>query len=276
MRPMIPDDNERRPCQNPAMIFSWLRRRRRRKLLALPFPDEWRPWLEELPFYQGLDDEERSGLHDITRVLVAEKTWEGCGGLTITEEMKVVIAAQAALLLLNIEHDFYRRAQSILVYPSAYDTGRPEMNEGGIFGDEGANEGEAWYGGPVILNWNAVKYGVDDQKDAQNLVLHEFAHKLDMMDGYVDGTPPLAHREDYPEWTRVMTEEYDALRGKARKRKRSVLNPYGATNEAEFFAVATESFFEKPLQMEKRHAELYGLLKAYYRQDPAGRLRRRP
>ncbi len=262
-------------CENHSMIFSFFRRRRRRALLALPFPEEWVPWLLELPFYQGLDDGERERLHGILRVIIAEKEWEGCAGFEITDEVKVVIAAQAALLVLSIEHDYFRRVKTILVYPSAYDTGRPR-GQGGIIVEEGAGThlGEAWYRGPVILSWDSVRYGAEDPRDAHNLVLHEFAHKLDMMDGTIDGTPPLTDKKAYREWARVMTEEYETLRGKAKKGKRSVLDRYGATNEAEFFAVAVETFFEKPLQMEKRHLELYELLREYFKQDPAQRLRR--
>jgi len=255
------------------MIFSWLRRRRRAKLLAEPFPDSWLPWLEELPFYAGLDAEERSRLSDILRVIVAEKTWEGCGGLDLTDEMRVVIASQAALLLLSIEHEYYRRVHTILVYPSAYSTGRAGGRDG-IVGQGSVNAGEAWYRGPVILSWDAALHGAVDPKDGRNLVYHEFAHKLDMMDGFVNGTPPLARREDYRVWSRIMTTEYRALTEAARKGRKTVLDRYGATNEAEFFAVATEAFFEKPVQMDRRHADLYDLLRTYYRQDPLERLRR--
>lgn len=256
------------------MIFSWFRKRRRRKLLAEPFPEEWLPWLEGMPFYQGLEPEEREGLHDILRVIIAEKSWEGCGGLEITEEMQVVISAQAALLILHVDHDYFRRVKSILVYPTAYRPNRPGWNDGGILGEGSANAGEAWYRGPVILSWDAAEYGPIDPKDGRNLVLHEFAHKLDMMDGYIDGTPPLHRREDYAVWTRIMTAEYEALKKSSRKGRKSVLDRYGATNEAEFFAVGTETFFEKSLQMERRHPELYDLFRTYYRQDPVERLRK--
>lgn len=262
-------------CENPRMIFSFFRRRRRKALLATPFPEEWVPWLLELPFYQGLDPSERGRLHDILRVIIAEKEWEGCAGFEITDEVQVVIAAQAALLLIGIEHDFFHRVKSILVYPTAYETGRSGSEDGMIVDEDGGtNLGEAWYRGPVVLSWDSVRYGAEDPKDAHNLVLHEFAHKLDMMDGYVDGTPPLTDKKAYREWARVMTEEYEALKGKTKKGKRSVLDRYGATNEAEFFAVAVETFFEKPLQMVKRHGELYKLLRDYFHQDPAERLRR--
>ena len=241
------------------MIFSWLKRRRRAKLLATPFPDEWRPWLEALPFYAGLDEDERERLHPILRVIVAEKNWEGLGGLDLTDEMRVVIAAQAALLLLSIEHEYYRRVKSILVYPSAYSTGRAHGGSG-IVGDDSVNAGEAWYRGPVVLSWDAAHHGAIDPKDGRNLVFHEFAHKLDMLDGFVNGTPPLHRREDYRVWARIMTEEYRALTEAARKGRKTVLDRYGATNEGEFFAVATEAFFEKPVQMKRRHEGLYDLL----------------
>ncbi len=206
------------------------------------------------------------------RVIVAEKNWEGCGGLEITDEIKVVIAAQAALLLIGIEHDHHRRARTILVYPSTYKVPRREGE--GIGGDSSHVAGQAWYRGPIILSWDAVEHGAWDPKDGHNLVFHEFAHKLDMLDGYVNGTPELHEREDYRIWAKIMTEEYRALRDGSGKSRAQVLDRYGATNEAEFFAVATESFFEKSLQMEKRHPDLYALLRDYYRQDPAERLRR--
>ena len=252
--------------------FSWFRRRRRRKLVASPFPVQWAGWLERLPFYAGLTADERGRLHAILRVILAEKRWEGCAGLELTDEMKVVISAQAALLLLEIEHDHYARVRSILVYPTAYGQGAPRRHQDGIVGEGGRSAGEAWYRGPVVLSWDSALQGAVDPKDGHNLVWHEFAHKLDMMDGYVDGTPRLHRREDYKLWTRIMTAEFENL--KDRGGRRSVLDRYGATNEAEFFAVATEAFFEKSLQMEKKHPELYDLLRSYYRQDPAERLRK--
>ena len=243
-------------------MFGWLKRRRRKKLLAKPFPEELRRHLEPLHFDGQLGQDERAKLHDITTVLLAEKHWEGCGGLELTSEIQVVIASQAALLILEIEHDYYRRLNEILVYPAAY-----KSHEGG------GRFGEAWYCGPIVLIWQQARDGAAIAGDGQNVVFHEFAHKLDMLDGMVDGTPPLASREDYPRWTRVMTEAFEELKKLARKRRRSVLDHYGATNEAEFFAVATETFFEKPLPLSRKLPELYELLRDYYRQDPLARSR---
>ena len=253
------------------MIFGWLRRRRRTKLLATPFPSAWREALAALPFYRGLDEDERRRLEAILRVIVAEKHWEGFGDLDLDDEKKVVIAAQAALLILEIEHDYYRRVKSILVYPTAFESPFPRHEGGGIVSEGQRHAGEAWYRGPVVLTWDGVRQGAADPKDGHNVVYHEFAHKLDMLDGYVDGTPPLHRRDAYAIWRRVMTEEFTRLQDAARRGKRSLLDRYGATNEGEFFAVATETFFEKSRPMARKHPELYALLKDYYRQDPATR-----
>ncbi len=244
-------------------MFGWFKRRRRRKLLAQPFPEGHRLVLQPLHFYKSLGPDQQVKLHDITTILLAEKSWEGCGGLELTLEIQVVIAAQAALLILEIEHDYYRRLSEVLIYPAAY-----QSHEGdGRFG-------EAWYGGPVVLSWQQARDGADNPEDGHNVVFHEFAHKLDMLDGMVDGTPPLSSRSDYPRWTRVMTEAFEELKELARKGRRSVMDRYGATNEAEFFAVATETFFEKPSPLSRKLPELYDLLRDYYRQDPLARLQR--
>lgn len=256
------------------MIFSWLRRRRRKKLLAQPFPGGWPPILRRYPFYQRLDEDERARLHDILRVLVAEKRWEGCYGLELTDEIRVTIAALAALLLLEIEHEYFRRVTSILVYPTSYPSVFAHRDAAGVVSENAPMYGEAWYRGPVLLAWDEVLQGALNPGDGSNLVLHEFAHRLDMLDGYVDGTPPLGASALYEDWARVMTAEFEALKEQARKGRRSVLDPYGARNEAEFFAVAVEAFFEKPRQVQRRHPELYGLLRAYFRQDPLARLDR--
>ena len=255
------------------MIFGWLRTRRRKKLQAQPFPPAWVDWLRPLPFYELLDEDERTRLHAILRVLVAEKTWTGSPEFPVTEEMKVIISAQAALLILEIDHAYFARADEIIVRPSVYEASY-HRRDGGVISEGQHNLGEAWYRGPVILAWDGVRQGAADPKDGHNLVLHEFAHKLDMLDGYVDGTPPLHLRATYKTWTKVMSAEFEALKDAARRGRKSVLDAYGATNEAEFFAVATETFFEKPRQLQAKHEALYDLLRDYYRQDPIERLRR--
>lgn len=255
------------------MVFSWLlrplRHAARRALLEQPFPAEWEPHLQRLPFFHRLDERGQQRIRDDLRVLVDEKNWEGCGGLEMTDEIRVTIAAQASLLLLNIEHDYYRDAESILVYPSAYKTS-PSRDAAGVVREGQANLGEAWRRGPVVLSWDATLHGALDPKDGHNLVLHEFAHKLDMLDGAADGTPPLDDNDQVAQWVKTMTREYAALRKDAEDGRASVLDTYGATNPAEFFAVATECFFEKSRQLKQRHPRLYECLQDYYQQDPAG------
>src|SRR5262245_30490963 len=187
----------------------------------------------------------------------------------MTDEIKVTIAAHAALLLLGISHDYFARVMSILVYPSGFRSPEGWMREGGIVDLTTGALGQAWYDGPVILAWDSVLNGARDPKDGQNVVLHEFAHQLDYLDGMADGTPPLRHREDYKRWQEVMTREFERLKRESEHGHPKVLDSYGATNHAEFFAVATEAFFEKPRQMSTRHPELYAVLSEYYGQDPA-------
>lgn len=256
------------------MLFDWLlrpiRHARRASLLAEPFPGEWLPTVERLPFYRSLDERGQQRIRDDLRVLVAEKNWEGCGGLELTDEIRVSIAAQASLLLLNIEHEYYRHVTSILVYPAAYKT-MPSQGADGLVREGQANLGEAWKRGPVILSWDDARHGALDPKDGHNLVFHEFAHKLDMLDGSADGTPPIADKELFQRWVATMTAEFTALRNAAERGRATVLDTYGATNAAEFFAVSTECFFEKSRQLQKKHPALYDVLRDYYHQDPASR-----
>lgn len=255
------------------MVFGWLFRPRRqearRELLNEPFPTAWLPFVDKLPFYRALDERGQERIRDDLRVLVAEKDWEGCGGLEMTDEIRVTIAAQASLLLLNIEHEYFRHVRSILVYPSAYFTA-PHQDADGVIHMGQANLGEAWQRGPVVLSWDATVHGAVDPKDGHNLVLHEFAHKLDMLDGLADGTPPLDDKDQLAEWVRVMSREYKQLQDAAERGRATVMDTYGATNPAEFFAVATECFFEKARKLKQRHPSLYACLQDYYQQDPAG------
>lgn len=256
------------------MLFDWLfrpsRQEARKELIAQPFPDAWLPFLQRMPFYRALDERGQQRIRDDLRVLIAEKDWEGCGGLQISDEIQVVIAAQASLLLLNIEHEYYKHVESILVYPSAYKTA-PSRDATGIVREGQANLGEAWRRGPIVLSWDATMHGAHDPKDGHNLVLHEFAHKLDMLDGLADGTPPLENSDQLGKWVKVMSKEFQTLRDAAQKGRATVMDTYGATNPAEFFAVATECFFEKSRKLKQRHPSIYSCLKDYYHQDPAVR-----
>lgn len=260
------------------MVMAFFRDRRRSTYLEEPLaPLQERVLRSHLAVYSRLSDAERTRLVQLARVIIAEKAWEGCNGLELTEDMKLIIAAQAALLLLGLDVDprrdaVYPNVKTILVYPSGFIAQTPRMEGAGVVTEGSANLGEAWYSGPVIVSWrDAVMGGADDQ-DGRNLVLHEFAHKLDMLDGVVDGTPPLPARGDYARWTRVMTLHFNDLRRSAQLRIPHVLNYYGATNAAEFFAVSTEAFFERSAPLKQYLPELYHVLAEYYGQDPAERV----
>ena len=257
-------------------MFNWLRDNRRDEIRKRQFPPEWEDFLHaNVPHYTLLDDTERTELHASMQVFLEEKLWEGCGGLELTDEIRVTISAQACLLQLGLPHDYYRNVESILVYPSTVvpPEPRPGVFEsvGGPVADSVPVLGQAFIQGPVILVWDAVLHGARHPEQGHNVVYHEFAHKLDMLDGAADGTPPLADPDQLAEWVAVCSREFLRLRGLADKGHKTFLDVYGATNEAEFFAVATEEFFDRPLILLGHSPDLYHVLGAYYRQDPAGR-----
>lgn len=220
-----------------------------------------------MPFYLRLDRREQAVLRRDLRVLIAEKNWEGCGGLELNDTIRVTIAAHAARLLLNLRHDYYSRTTSILVYPSTFVI--PTRLDGTIVSESVPLAGEAWHRGPVVLAWDAVVRGNARSEEGGNTVLHEFAHKLDMLDGFANGAPPLRSRKQYRAWHRVMAEHFQQLTDDAALGLPTVLDEYGTTNPAEFFAVSTECFFERPIPLKERHPELYRVLAEYYGQDPA-------
>lgn len=260
------------------MLFCLLKRRRRRRLAAKPMPDAWRRILERhVAHYAYLDDAEREQLERDVRIFVAEKYWEGCRGMTITDEVKVAVAGQACLLLLGMTHDYYANVRTILIYPRAYMITDYDYGAGGVVHEQDTQVlGQAHHGGPIILSWFDVKRGGQRGADGTNLVYHEFAHKLDFEDEVGDGTPRLRDRRAHARWVAVMTEAYEDLRDRLAAGRRTWIDPYAATNPAEFFAVATEVFFEKPVTMRQREPALYDALCAFYGQNPARRVERGP
>ena len=256
------------------MGFSWWRRRRRARIVAEPFPGEWEKVIREnVSQFADLAEAEQARLRRWVQVFVAEKYWEGCRGLEMTDEVKVTIAAQAGRLVLGMENEYFERVMTVLVYPSDYYAEERRPGPAGTV-IEGPDHrlGEAWHQGPVILSWPSVLAGGRRRNRGQNVVLHEFAHVLDMMDHAIDGVPPLDSAEQYRTWEQVMRAEYEKLVRRAEQGRPTLLDHYGAVDEAEFFAVATECFFERPLEMAERHPQLYQVLRGFYRQDPAGRL----
>ena len=255
------------------MLFSWWKSRRRRRVMDAPFPAEWLAILErDFAHYALLSADEKARLLHIVQVLLDEKTFTGCGGLEMTDEIRVAIAAQAALLILCLPHDYYENVDSILVYPQSYVLPRTRPTGVGLFTEEKlAVQGSAHHGGPVVLSWDSARGGGRNARDGRNVVYHEFAHKLDMLDGLTDGTPELDDRTEFRAWVKVMTEEYARLCEDAKKGRKTLLDKYGALNVGEFFAVATEVFFEKPTQLKARHPNLYQVLRDFYEQDLAAR-----
>lgn len=260
-------------------MFHWLRDRNREELRNRPFPPEWEAFVRtNVAHYCVLNDAERAELRAMIQVFLAEKDWEGCGGLDLTDEIRITIAAQACLLLLGLPHNYYRNVESILIYPSTVVI--PEHQPGVFERVDRPVEadvpilGQAFAQGPVILVWDAVKHGARYPEQGHNVVYHEFAHKLDMLDGSADGTPPLVDRAQLAAWVEVCSREFLRLRGLAEKGHKTFLDAYAAKNEAEFFAVATEEFFDRPLDLQKNSPDLYRVLGDYYRQEPAERVHR--
>jgi hypothetical protein len=251
--------------------MGWLKQRHRAQILAQPFPAEWRSILaRNVPAMARLDAAEGKALEEHVQIFVAEKHFEGCGGLVLTDEMRVTIAGQACVLLLHLdgETDVFPTVESVLVYPSAYlapSVPRP----GGIVVDAVPREGESWQQGTVVVAWDEVRRAAHDPR--HSLVLHEFAHALDQEDGTADGAPRLPARAMYGPWAHVLGAEYDALTLAIQAGHRTSIDPYGATNPAEFFAVVTEAFFGRPDELRREHPALYEQLRSFYRQDPASR-----
>lgn len=253
-------------------MFPWSRERRRREMLAEEFPADWREILRRnVEFYAQLSPVEQGTLEDNLRVLVAEKSWEGHGGLALTDEIRVTIAAQAALLTLARERPDYPKVESILVYPTAYVIPSREMRGHIVTERRTPVEGEAAILGTVVLSWEDALAGGRRRGDGHNVVFHEFAHQLDMQDGAADGVPYLDTQEQIANWSAVFMGEFQALTSAVANGEGTFLDPYGATNAAEFFAVATESFFERAGAMASFHPKLYEALRGFYRQDPAAR-----
>lgn len=253
-------------------MLHWFRDRRRRALLAERFPTDWRDILtRNVPYYAWLPAEKQNRLRDDLRIFIAEREWVGCGGLEITDEIRVTIAAQACMLLLGIPPTYqYERIKSILVYPGPYRKPAPQWGYTGLIPySEQIVLGEAWHRSPIVLAWQSVLEGAADPHDGNNVVFHEFAHHLDGLDGDMDGTPPLETRAQYADWDAVVSNEFNRLVRADREDAPSFLSYYGATNRAEFFAVASESFFERGAQMRHDLPELYRVLRDFYRQETA-------
>lgn len=237
---------------------------------TVEFKDEWIVYLvDHLPLYSRLPDELRVEVHEKIARFVTTTYFEGCGGLELTNEMVLTVAGQACLLIVNHPGDPYPNLKSVLLYPSAFSSVQKRVNESGVETREVVHRlGESWSNGTVVLAWDSVARGARNIFDGRNVAFHEFAHQLDQENANSDGVPYLADPQAYHTWGEVLGKGYEKLVDKAERGKKSIFDHYGATNIAEFFAVATETFFEKPRQMNKKHPVLYRELKDYYQLDP--------
>jgi MtfA peptidase len=245
-----------------------------RRRPAAGLPDNWIEIIErQVAHWALLDGDEREELRELMEAILEEKRWEAAQGFALTDEIRTVVAAQAALLILGLDFDWYRAVQAIVIHPSDVVSYEPQPGPAGTM-EEGPFSllglADHRYG-PVLISWDAAKANARHPAWGRDVVLHEFAHKLDMLDDVVDGTPPLHHPEDGPRWHEICTREFDLLQDG----EGWPLRDYGATDPGEFFAVATEAFFNLPLQLQEAKPDLYAVLRDFYRQDPAERIRRR-
>lgn len=252
------------------VLALWIPRLRLKKAIDAPFPEEWVAVLEEnIQVYRQLPMPLRLQLRKLIKQFLHQKHFTGAGGLEMTDEIRVTIAAEACMLILNRNSRVYPGLRYIIVYPTTFIVERGNANPAGVV-DLGRRTllGESWQAGKVILAWDSVKHGASNFLDGQNVVLHEFAHQLDSETGDANGAPLLGGAASYSIWAKVLSGEFEKLQTDNRRGKKSHMDHYGATNPAEFFAVATETFFEKPRQMARDHAELFETLRSYYRIDP--------
>jgi MtfA peptidase len=248
-----------------------IRTLRRNRAVSRPFAAAWDEALaRNAPFDLHLPEDDRIELRRRIKVFLEEKRFEAVGGLEMTDEIRVTVAAQACLLLLHRDEDDYPALATILVYPTAYRARTREHGEFGMVTEvDQVRLGEAWNAETVILSWDDVQHGAADDSDGHNVVLHEFAHQLDMEDRSANGAPALAHYSMYAAWARVLGHEFEKLQEAVDRHESTLMDAYGTQSPAEFFAVATETFFERPIKLREEHPELYEQLREFYRQDPA-------
>lgn len=253
------------------MLLGWLKHRRRERLREAPVPPVWHEVIgKNVKFFRRLSAADQRELLGHMQVFLAEKRFEGCAGFSITDEVRVTIGSQACLLLLHRQSDYFPRLLTILVYPSVY-VAHEEHPVSAHVWEEGLTSRAGETGsslGSMVLAWDAVKAGAADASDGRNVVFHEFAHQLDYEDYVTDGAPALRTREQEVAWAAVMRVEFASLRAADDTGIPTLLDGYGATNPAEFFAVATEAFFERPKAMRLRHPKMYAEMRRFFQQDP--------
>jgi Mlc titration factor MtfA (ptsG expression regulator) len=252
-------------------MFEVFRRWRRRRIISRHALDAvlWRKTLARLEFLRGLSDSERSRLRETTILFLHQKSIHGAGGLALDAGMKLLIAVQACILILNLDIDYYRGWVEIIVYPDEFvPTLEYTDADGVVHTDREARAGEAWLQGPLILSWADVG---TSEGDGVNVVIHEFAHKLDMLNGDANGYPPLHRGMSRESWTHAFTSGYADFCRRVDADEDLAIDPYAAESPAEFFAVMSEAFFEIPRAVKSLYPAVYDQLRQFYRQDPAAR-----
>lgn len=250
----------------PPTLAAW----RRRRVRAQPFPPAWREIVRRrMPAYARLPADVQLQLKKHAQVLLAEKPFIGCAGLQLTDEMRVLVAMQASLLLLNGRGGYFPNLRQVLIYPGAFVVDRAAADAAGLVRDERrVLAGESWQQGQVLLSWQDVLAGAADPGDGRNVVIHEFAHQLDQETGPANGAPWLGARQRQARWAAVLGGEFEALRQRLARGEEGLIDAYAATDAAEFFAAVSELFFERPAALAASHPALYGELSRYYRAQP--------
>lgn len=243
---------------------------RRKKIQQQPFPSAWRQILKQrMPYFRALPADLQLQLKKLIQVFVAEKQFVGCAGLTVTDEMKVTIAAQACLLLLNKPAHYYPKLKQILIYPAAFVVPTQQSDGAGVVSETAqVRLGESWQSGQIVLSWVDTLKSAAICNDGHNLVIHEFAHQLDQLKGQATGAPLLNSTEAYQQWAKVLSHEFEQLQQQLVLGLPTLFDPYAATNPAEFFAVISEVFFEQPDLFAAQHGALYQQLRSFYALDP--------
>jgi len=258
-----------------ALVVTWLRapawaERRRARWRGRPFPHAWRRLLRRhVPGLQTLPPPLQQRLRQHVQVFLAEVPIIGCRGVVVTDAMRLTIAALACLLLLG-RHERFHGLREVLLYPSAFVVPQVSVTPGGVVHEQRqVLAGQSWSRGQVILAWDAVQHDAAHPASGRNVVLHEFAHQLDQETGAANGAPPMGSRDQAAQWSQVMAQAWQALHARLARGELGVLDPYGATDAAEFFAVATEAFYGRPHELRGEQPELYGVLARWYGVHPA-------
>lgn len=247
----------------------WRQRLLRKHRIPLPL---WEATLPQAPVLAPLARAEHHRLRELASLFVHDKVIVGAQGMEVNDEMRVLIAAQACLLILNLGFDHFTGWHEVILYPESFVVDHEEYDEAGVVHEaRHALGGEAWGRGPVILSWQDIRPGARPHGPGSNVILHEFAHKLDMLNGDANGMPPLHAGMSRPAWTESLSSAYEDLYQQLQHRRHTAIDPYAAESPAEFFAVLTEVFFEQPRHLYRVYPTVYEVFRQFYRQDPLHR-----